>query len=130
MKRYNRRAENRKTVIKVCNDFLGHIDRGRTTMSALKVAKTMTTQGPIKARLDEIWERMKEDWHDLASTAEGEAVFYSGAACDDNAYFAVFNTIYEAFDEIKTRVLFGQEIDDDTLDSLCFELAWALIPYD
>jgi hypothetical protein len=130
MKRYNRRAENRKIVIEVCDEYLGRIDRGRTTMSALKVAKAMTTQGPIRARLDKIWERMKKIWHEPASSAEVEAVFYSGADSDDNAYLAVFNTSYEAFDEIERRLLFGQEIDNDTLGSLCRELAGTLIPYD
>ena len=124
------KAEKRlaRTAIQVCDEILGPIQRDRTTLDALEVARVCATQGPDRQRLDAIQELMKGKWHERASTAEGYAVFDTGAASDDNAYLAVFDTMHPAFAEIERRVLYGQKIDNDTLDDLLAALLDNLAP--
>jgi hypothetical protein len=123
------KAEKRlaRVVIQVCDEILGPIERDQT-LNALEVARIRVSRGPDRQRLDAIKELMTERWHDQASTAEGYAVFDSGAHCDDNAYAAVFDTMYPAFAEISLRVLYGQQLDNDTLDDLLAALLQKLAP--
>ena len=124
------KAEKRlaRTITQVCDAILGAIERDRTTLDALELARVCATQGPDRQRLDAIEELMTERWHDRASTAEGFAVFDTGAASDDNAYLAVFDTMHVAFAEIERRVLYGQKIDNDALDDLLAALLDNLAP--
>jgi hypothetical protein len=117
-----------RTAIQVCEEILGPIERNRTTVDALEVARVCATQGRDRQRLDEIKEMMKEPWHERASTAEADAVFDSGADSDDNAYLAVYNTMHVAFAELERRILFGQKVDDETLDDLLHTLLQNLAP--
>src|ERR1039458_10214964 len=100
--------------------------RDRTTLDALEVARVLTTQGPDRQRLDEIEKQMTTIWHDRASEAEADVVFDTGVESDDNAYLDVWNTKRPAFAEIERRVLYGQKIDDDTLDKLLMALVYRL----
>jgi hypothetical protein len=124
------KAEKRlhRTVIHVCDEILGPIERDRKNLDALEVARVFVTQGPDRQRLDKIKERMTAKWHEQASTAEGYAVFDTGAASDDNAYLAVFDTMNPAFAEIERRVLYGQKINNETLDDLLAALLQNLAP--
>jgi len=79
-------------AIRVCDEILGPIERDRTTLDALEVARVLTTQGPDRQRLDEIEKQMATIWHDRASEAEADVVFDTGVESDDNAYLAVWNT--------------------------------------
>jgi hypothetical protein len=117
-----------RTALEVCDEILGPIERDRTTLDALEVARVCATQGRDRQRLDEIKKMMKEPWHERASTAEAEVVFDSGADSDDNAYLAVYNTMHVGFAELERRILFGQKVDDETLDDLLHALLQNLAP--
>ena len=114
------KAETRlvRTASRVCDEILGPMQRDRACV----------TQGACRERLDEIKELMTAKWHEQASTAEGDAVYDTGAASDDNAYLAVYDTMHPAFAEIERRVLYGQKIDNETLDDLLTALLQNLAP--